>query len=213
MAVSAVQSADGSLADLGAIEEACSVTGARALVDVTQAAGWLPLDASRFAYTVAGGYKWLLAPRGSAYLTIQPELLTDVIPHNAGWYAGADPWESIYGSPLRLANDARRLDVSPVWHAWVGAAPALDLLSEVGVSTLHAHAVGLANRFCSGVGLPPGNSAIVSASADTGTAALMRDAGIVASVRAGRLRLSFHVSTTVADVDRAVTVLSGHLRP
>lgn len=213
VAVSAVQSADGRLADLDALEQACSAASARILVDTTQAVGWLPVDASRFAYTVAGGYKWLLAPRGTAYLTVAADLVDELIPHGAGWYAGADRWESIYGSPLRLAADARRFDVSPAWHAWVGAAPALELLAEVGVATLHAHGVGLANRFRRGVGLPPANSAIVSALADPDAAPAMADAGVVGSVRAGRLRLSFHVSTTTADVERAVNVLAGHLRP
>jgi len=118
VAVSAVQSADGRLVDLDRLEEACAVTGTKVLLDTTQAVGWLPIDASRFAYTVCGGYKWLLAPRGTAYLTIQAELLDSLTPHTAGWYAGARPWESIYGAPLRLAPDARRFDVSPAWHAW-----------------------------------------------------------------------------------------------
>ena len=37
----------------------------------------------------------------------------------AGWYAGQHPWESIYGTPLRLAEDARRFDVSPAWKITV----------------------------------------------------------------------------------------------
>lgn len=213
VAVSAVQSADGRLADLDALHDACASGGARILLDVTQAAGWLPIDAGRFAYTVCGGYKWLLAPRGTAYLTIAPELLDELIPHNAGWYAGHDPWESIYGNPLRLARDARRFDVSPAWHSWVGAAPALDLLSWVGTPALHANAVGLANEFCAGAGLPGGRSAIVSALADRQAPELMDAAGIIGSVRAGRLRLSFHISTSTEDVARAVEALSGHLEP
>ena len=44
------------------------------------------------------------------------------------------------GTPLRLAADARRYDVSPGWHAWVGTASSLDLLERVGVEALHAHA-------------------------------------------------------------------------
>ncbi len=74
VAVSAVQSADGRLADLAALVEAAAATGARVLLDTTQAAGWLPIDASRFAYTTGGGYKWLLAPRGTCFFTVQPEL-------------------------------------------------------------------------------------------------------------------------------------------
>ena len=132
VAVSAVQSADGRLADLDALTEACAVTGTRVLLDTTQAVGWLPVDARRFAYTTGGGYKWLLAPRGTCFFTVQPELADELIPHTAGWYAGGDRWDSLYGGPLRLAGDARRFDVSPVWHSWVAQAPALDLLTAIG---------------------------------------------------------------------------------
>ena len=62
VAVSAVQSADGRVADLDALHAASRATGARVLLDTTQAVGWLPVNASRFAYTACGGYKWLLAP-------------------------------------------------------------------------------------------------------------------------------------------------------
>jgi selenocysteine lyase/cysteine desulfurase len=209
VAVSAVQSADGRLADLDALAEAAAGTGARVLLDVTQAAGWLPVAAGRFAYTTCGGYKWLLAPRGTCFSTVHPELAGDLVPHTAGWYAGAHPWSSIYGGPLRLAADARRFDVSPAWHSWVAQAPALDLLGEVGIGTLHAHAVGLANRFRAAVGLPAADSAIVSLATAADAGARMDRAGVVGSVRAGRLRLAFHVHNTADDADRAAAALAG----
>mgnify|MGYP006172065081 CR=1 FL=1 len=37
-----------------------------------------------------------------------------------------------YGGVLRLAADARRLDVSPAWFNWVAAAPTLELVEESG---------------------------------------------------------------------------------
>ncbi len=212
VAVSAVQSSDGRLVDFDALTQACAATGTRIMLDTTQAIGWLPVDANRFAYTVCGGYKWLLNPRGTAFMTVQPALLDSVTPHCAGWYAGGDRWSSIYGTPLRLAADARRFDVSPAWHAWVGAAPSMELLNEVGTEALHEHAVSLTNRFRAGVGLPPSNSAIVAMIADQDVPELMRAAGIVGASRAGKLRLSFHVSTSAEDVDRAIEVFSGHLR-
>ena len=211
VAVSAVQSADGRVANLDALTQACAATDTKIMLDTTQAAGWLPIDAGRFAYTICHGYKWLLAPRGTAFLTIQRELLDDIAPHTAGWYAGADRWNSIYGAPLRLASDARRFDVSPAWLSWVGADASLALLCEVGREALHDHAVGLANRFRDGVGIAPSNSAIVSAVADDQVSDLMRAANIVGVTRAGRLRLSFHVSTSARDVDTAIEALSGHL--
>jgi selenocysteine lyase/cysteine desulfurase len=47
VAVSAVQSADGRVADLDALHAASRATGARVLLDTTQAVGWLPVGASR----------------------------------------------------------------------------------------------------------------------------------------------------------------------
>jgi selenocysteine lyase/cysteine desulfurase len=211
VALSAVQSADGRLADAAAVTAAARAHGARVLLDVTQAAGWLPVDLSGVDYAVCGGYKWLLGPRGTCFFAVRPDLADALVPHSAGWYAGDDPWDSIYGGPLRLAPDARRFDVSPAWHCWVGQAASLDLLTEVGPGTLHGHAVGLADRFRAGIGAPPGDSAIVSLVAAPGTAEAMADAGVVASVRAGRLRLSFHVNNTDDDVDRAVAVLRGRV--
>jgi selenocysteine lyase/cysteine desulfurase len=212
VALSAVQSADGRVADLDALTQACAATDTKIMLDTTQAAGWLPIDAGRFAYTICHGYKWLLAPRGTAFLTIQRELLDGIAPHTAGWYAGADRWNSIYGAPLRLAADARRFDVSPAWLSWVGADASLALLCEVGRETLHRHAVGLANRFRAGVGIAPSNSAIVSMLADDQVPELMRTANIVGVTRAGRLRLSFHVSTSAHDAHVAIEALSGHVR-
>ncbi len=213
VAVSAVQSADGRVIDLDALHAATETTGTKVLLDTTQAVGWLPVDASRFAYTACGGYKWLLSPRGTAYFTLRPELIDDLVPHTAGWYAGENPWTSIYGGPLRLAADARRFDVSPAWHAWVAAGPAVRLLAQVGTQPLHAHALGLANRFRAGAGLEPGNSAIVSLATDDGAAPAMATARIAASARAGRLRLSFHISTSEADVDHAIDTLRPHILP
>ncbi|MGA7989153.1 MAG: aminotransferase class V-fold PLP-dependent enzyme [Candidatus Dormiibacterota bacterium] len=211
VAVSAVQSADGRVADIDGLVRACAATGTRIMLDLTQANGWLPIDAGRVAYTVCGGYKWLLNPRGTAFMTVQRDLLDDITPHTAGWYAGGDRWNSIYGAPLRLSGDARRFDISPAWFSWVGAATSLDLLHEVGIDVLHAHDVGLANRFRAGVGMAPSNSAIVSAVADPEVPALMRAANIIGVTRAGRLRLSFHISTTEQDVDTAIEVLAGHV--
>lgn len=208
VAVSAVQSADGRVADLDALTQAADAAGVRVLVDLTQAVGWLPVDASRFAFTVCCGYKWLLAPRGTCFFTVQPDLEDQLIPHAANWYAGGLPWDSIYGSPLRLATDARRFDLSPAWHSWVGQAPALDLLTEVGTAALHEHAVGLANRFRAAVDLPPGDSAIVSLPGGPEADQRLRRAGVVGSVRAGRLRLAFHLNNTTDDADRAAEALN-----
>jgi selenocysteine lyase/cysteine desulfurase len=207
VAVSAVQSADGAVADLDAIAAAAGAHGARTYVDATQAVGWLPLDASRFDFVAVAAYKWLLSPRGAAFMTVRRERLDAVPPIAAGWYAGEDRWGSLYGDDLPLAVDARRLDVSPAWLSWVAAAPALALLERVGVEAIRAHDVALANRFRAGLGMEPGNSAIVATS-KPGAAERLHAAGVKAAARAGAFRLSFHLYNTEADVDLALEALS-----
>lgn len=170
------------------------------------------MDAGRFAYTVGGGYKWLLAPRGTCFFTVRPELVDELVPHTASWFGGGDPWSSIYGGPLRLACDARRFDVSPAWHSWVGQAPSLDLLTAVGRDALHRHAVGLADRFRAALDLPPGDSAIVSLATSAAAGDRLERAGVRASVRAGRLRLAFHLHNGPADADAAAEALTGCVR-
>ncbi|MFB4310213.1 aminotransferase class V-fold PLP-dependent enzyme [Actinomadura sp. GTD37] len=208
VAVSAVQSSDGRVAPMDDLIGAARAHGARILLDATQAAGWLPLPAADVDWLVAGGYKWLLGPRGTCFLTGAPEALDALPAAGAGWYAGADIWDSVYGLPLRLAAGARRLDLSPAWQCWAGHAPALELLERVGTAAVHDHDVALARRFRAGLGLPPGDSAIVSVAVPGGTAERLRRDGVVATVRAGRLRCAFHLTTTEDDVDKAVELLA-----
>jgi len=206
VAFSAVQMATGEVADLEAIAGAAKAHGALTLVDATQACGWLPLDGSRFDIVVVAGYKWLLSPRGTAFMAVAPGRLDEIIPVTASWYGGEDVHTSYFGPPLRLATDARRLDTSPAWHSWIGAAAAMAVIEEIGVDAIHEHDLRLANRFRAGLGLGSGNSAIVFVDAPDAEERLER-AGIRAAIRNGRLRTSWHLYNSDEDVERALEAL------
>jgi selenocysteine lyase/cysteine desulfurase len=208
VAFSLVQSATGEVADYQRIVAAARDVEAMVVVDASQACGWLPFDPTLADVVVVAAYKWLMCPRGAAFAYLSPRIRDSVRAIAAGWFAGADVHASFYGPSMRLAEDARRFDVSPAWFSWVGAAPALELVERVGVAAIHDHDVGLANRFLAGLGRPAGGSAIVTVDgrdAENGLAA----AGVRMAVRAGRLRASFHVYNTEADVDRALDALAG----
>jgi len=206
VAFSLVQSATGEIARYDEIVDAARAHDALVVADATQACGWLPFDAARADVVVVAAYKWLMAPRGAAFAYLTPGLRDRLTPLAAGWYAGADVHSSYYGPPLRLARDARRFDISPAWFCWVGAAPALELVEEIGVAAIHEHNVALADRFLAGLGRPPRGSAIVTVDVPDAEERLRR-AGIRAAVRAGRVRASFHVYSTQADVDAALAAL------
>ncbi len=208
VAFSAVQMSTGEVADLEAISAAAARVGALTLCDATQAVGWLPLRAGGLDAVVCGAYKWLSSPRGSAFLAVSDRLLGRAVPHSAGWYAGEDVHASYFGPPLRLASSARRLDLSPAWFSWVGTQPALELIERIGIEAIHTHDLALANRFRAGIGLAPGDSAIVCAELP-GAAERLARAGIIAAIRGGRLRTSWHIYNTEDDVDRVLDVLDG----
>ncbi|MEV8228154.1 aminotransferase class V-fold PLP-dependent enzyme [Streptomyces sp. NPDC079167] len=214
VAFSAVQSSDGRVADLDAVRAAAAAHGARTMLDASQSAGWLPLDAGAYDYTVTGGYKFLMGPRGTSFLTVTEEAQPTLPALYAGWVAAEDRWNSTYGPVEKLAADARRFDEPVAFLAYHGAERSLDLLAEVGVDSVYAHATGLAARFREGLAsigheAVPGTSAIVAVPGLGAREPDLAAAGVMVSARAGNLRAAFHLYNTEADVDHALDVLSG----
>jgi len=205
---SLVQSATGVPAAADGVIAAAASHGTRTLVDLTQSAGWLDFDAGRADATITHAYKWLCAPRGASFMTVSERMLGELRPVQAGWYAGEDIWGSCYGADLALARDARRLDVSPAWPAWVGAAESLALFARVDPGAVFTHNVGLARSLREALRLPQVDSAIVTW-ADPGGQAVraMTDAGLTVSGRAGNARVAFHVWNDERDVERVVVAL------
>ena len=103
-------------------------------------------------------------------------------------------------------SDARRLDVSPAWLSWVGTAPAVELLADIGAGALGAHGVRLANRLRDALDLAPEPSPILTLSAPRARERLER-AGVKASVRGEAVRVGFHLYNDDADVDAVVAAL------
>ncbi|WP_328722389.1 aminotransferase class V-fold PLP-dependent enzyme [Streptomyces sp. NBC_00247] len=212
VALSAVQSSDGRVADLAAVRAAATAHGARVLLDTTQSAGWLAVDAGDFDYTVTGGFKFLLCPRGASFLTVTEQAQESLKPIYVGWVAAEDTENSTYGPIDRLALTARRFDSAPAFLSYYGAERSLALLAEIGTDALYAHATGLAARFREGLArlghqVVPAESAIVAAPGLGKRQAELSAAGIIVSDRAGNLRAAFHLYNTEADVDRALDVL------
>lgn len=205
LAVSLVQSANGAMIDLDAVRDQAAATGTKVLLDVTQTAGWTPLSLGWADWVVGSSYKWLMSPRGAAWMSISSAELDRTVPHSANWYAGESPWTSIYGLPLRLAADARRLDLSPAWFSQVGAAVAMPWLASLDLAAVREHCVGLANSLLAKLGLPETTAPIVSLAVPPDR---LTEAGVRFSLRDGHVRLAFALYNTDEDVDLVVDALS-----
>ena len=200
---SLVQSATGAIADAEGVLAACARNDTLSLVDVTQAAGWMPVEASRFDASVCHTYKWLCAPRGVTLATVG-ERLAEMPTMLSGWYGGDDPWSACYGPEMPLAPNARRFDLSPAWPVWIGAEPALRLFAGIDAHQAREHALACADAFRDRMGLPAGDSAIVTWPDTDGEAlARLTAGGFTASGRAGRARVAFHLWNTPEGAERA----------
>jgi selenocysteine lyase/cysteine desulfurase len=207
VAVSLVQSADGAVLDTETLRYTAVESGTITVIDATHALGWKQVDLAWADSVIAHGYKWLLAPRGAAWMSLSERMIAMLVPHAANWSAtGCDVASSMYGLPIRLADDARRLDSSPVWFSVFGAGLSLPWLASLDRAAVEAHTVGLANQLRTELGLAPAESAIVSIPGAHAAEAL-QNAGIRASLRAGGARVAFHLYNTVEDLDCVVDAL------
>lgn len=111
--------------------------GALVLLDACQSAGQLPLDTAELGVDAlsATGRKWLRGPRGTGFLYVRPELVSELEPgrldlHSAQWTA-ADEY--------RLADDATRFEF---WEhdvaARLGLGAAVRYLLDLGPHEVYA---------------------------------------------------------------------------
>jgi selenocysteine lyase/cysteine desulfurase len=205
---SLVQSANGAVLDIDTLRSTVAGTDTLTVIDITQALGWKRVDVGWADVTAAAVYKWLLSPRGTAWMSLSDRVIRSMTPHAANWYAGEEPWQTIYGLPIRLADSARRFDVSPTWFSALGSGLTLPWLAALDGAAVESHALGLANRLRAELELPPQDSAIVSIPIVDAVDKLQR-AGVRASVRAGAVRVGFHLYNNDNDLDRLLDALSG----
>ena len=205
VAVSLVQSADGRRLDVPALLE----TGARLFVDGSQALGAIQVDASQIDYFACHAYKWLLCPRGFGFLSVRDDRLEELVPWLAGWKARARPYERFYGVPDELTTDARLHDVSLPWQVAAGARESLTLLAEIGPERIAAHNIALARRFTEATSAPEPDSPIVRIDVADASAVAerLRAAGVACAVRAGFVRVAFHLYNDESDVALAAEAL------
>ncbi len=202
VAFSLAQSATGQIADSVAIVAAAQKFGAYTVCDLTQAAGVYPADASLFDATVCHAYKWLCSPRGVAFMTVSERFQAVLTPVQAGWYAGDDVWSSVYGPTMKLAENARRFDVSPAWPAWVGAEPAITMFSGLDMNEVWGFTSGLGDQLCDALEIPRQHQSIVTwADAEQKDFVKLGSAGIKVSARAGRVRASIHLWNNEDDIE------------
>jgi len=223
VAVSCVQYATGSRVDVVRLQQAARDVGARLVVDATQAAGALAIDAGRWDadVVVASGYKWLGGHGGVALGVMAPHWL-ECVPALPGWMGAADPFD-FDATRLALADDARRYTQSTMSYVSIaGLTAALDRLLGVGETSIEAHARALAEilierarergwRAFRELSDPAASPHIVSLAQPgrdlAATAQALQDATVICSSRGGRVRVSLAPYNDESDIDALIAAL------
>jgi cysteine desulfurase/selenocysteine lyase len=233
VAVSCVQFATGCKVDPVALRQATDAVGACLLLDVTQAAGAIPLSFDTWKPDVmvtSSGYKWLGGHGGVALAALSPELAKETTPLLPGWMGVSDPFDlpARTSRELHVADTAHRYTQSTMSYASVAALTAsIEELLALGIDRVEGHSSTLANQLLRELATsmsnwepfrpledPCASHHIVSLSnhhdGHVDVAALverLRQANIVCGSRGGRLRVSISGFNGCEDIGRLVETL------
>ncbi|MGI9622095.1 MAG: aminotransferase class V-fold PLP-dependent enzyme [Acidimicrobiales bacterium] len=212
IATSVVQSATGYRVDVDALKSVAAAADAWLVVDASQALGSIRVDVDGLAALFGCSHKWLLGIRGMGYLYVRSDLATDFTPISPGWKSVHDPINSFYGPDLVLADDLARLDSSWPWFDPLVNIEGVRIVAGIGIDAVEQHNMNLVATL-EEQGVPVAfdrrhRSPIVSLTAeDPGLPDRLKEAGIVTSARAGRIRVGFHLYNTADDVGLLADVI------
>jgi selenocysteine lyase/cysteine desulfurase len=224
VAFSGVQTASGHRSDIPAIAGLARSVGALVFVDGSQMIGALPVaaDLEHIDVLATSDHKFLMnAGRGIGYCYLSAEVQDRFSPVNAGWKAGAVPFESFFGPTMDLSPTASRFDNSISWLAAIGDEAALSIFDEFGTDAIfqrNNELAGLLRTALAEIGrkpidLPAANrSTIVSVPlGDAEPAELLgklKQQGIICSARDGNLRLAIHFYNHEDDIEQIASAMT-----
>lgn len=223
--VGLVNFGNGFRAPIEDIAEACRRQGVWLLVDATQGAGVLDVDVRRLGchLLVAHGYKFLVSGYGTAPCYVDRELRMRLRVPEPGWRSRQDAHAAVTQyERIEFVAGAQRFEPSiPDLASIVGMGASLDLLLGLGPKAIESWTLNLVAAAADG--LAESGFEVVSSRRDGDCSSILslerdgveadrleerlRAAGIVAAVREGRLRLSFHGYNDEGDLDRLLAAL------
>ena len=220
IAVTYVSYLDGSRVDLAALRRLADGVGALLVVDFTQAAGYLPIEAGLADFAFSACYKWLLGMTGVAIAVWNRARQPGWAPASAGWHSLASGARPEYGGKLALREDGLCFTRgNPAHGAVYVLVSALSFLAETPVAAVQAHVQSLTADLLGRLaeaGIPTttptnpsrhGASVCIASPRAQAIVDAMTRRGAYAWNGRGRIRFSFHGYNGTDDVDRSMTAL------
>ncbi len=218
----------GQLYDLAALADVAHAHGALLIVDATQSAGAIPIDAPQCGADViiSGSYKWLCGPFGAAIMYLAPHLQTELEPGFVGFRSHNDMW-NLGPDRLEYANTAKRFESSTMAFGCIkGLEHSIEYLVDVGIKRIYEHNISLADRLIDGLKrldvevVSPTDQAertsIVTCLIDgfdpQEIVKKLKERDVIVHKRSNFLRFSPHLYNSAADISRAIDELRSVLK-
>jgi selenocysteine lyase/cysteine desulfurase len=212
--------------DLVALRAAADRVGALLVVDFTQAAGWLPIDATVADFAFSACYKWLLATTGTAVAYWNRARQPGWTPSTAGWHSIAAASRPDWTGSVDVRAGAIRFTRGNPAHGPVYVLnAALDYLDRHDAALLYRHVTALTASLIERLaeaGIPlttpadparHGANVCIDSSQAQAMCNALHEQRIYAWNGHGRLRFSFHGYNSRGDVDRIMAVMPELWRP
>ena len=223
VSISHVEYTGGQVYDLKKLADAAHAHGALLVVDATQSAGAIPIDApaSGADIIISGAYKWLCGPFGAALMYITPALQKTLEPGFVGFRSHIDMWDL---DPQRItyAPSAKRFESSTMAFGCIkGLEASIKYLTNIGITKIHEHNMIMANKLLDGLNSIGANiasaqdekertSIITCTINNYDTAKVvseLKKRGIIAHKRQKYIRFSPHVYNNLDDIDKIIVSL------
>ena len=218
--VSHVEYSGGQRYDLQQLADKAHSHNALLVVDATQSAGAVPIDAPACGVDVlvTGGYKWLCGPFGAAVMYLAPHLQDQLDPGLVGFRSHKDMWD-LQADRLEFAATAQRFEYSTMaFGCAIGLARSIEFIVDVGVERIFSYNKYLADLLIEGLQklsveiISPHNEAeqtsIVAArfpgKDPAEVARKLKAAQVMVSARKDFIRFSPHLYNQTSDIECAL---------
>jgi selenocysteine lyase/cysteine desulfurase len=214
IAVSHVSYLNGERFDLARLRAKADEVGAILMVDYTQAAGYLPIEASVADFAFSACYKWLLGITGCAVVYWNRYRQPGWRPATGGWHSLAGGSRPDYAGGLMLRQDAMRFSRGNPSHASLYVLDgALEFLAGYDAHAIENHVQALtvdlhdrltAAGITSSTPRDParhGASVCIDGNFDQSVVDNLHRRGVYIWGGRGRLRISFHGFNQRSELD------------
>ncbi|KAL4867214.1 hypothetical protein BDV12DRAFT_171729 [Aspergillus spectabilis] len=224
IAVSYVSYLNGARVDLASYRRVADSAGAILVVDYSQAAGYLPIDASIADFAFTACHKWLLGVTGAAIAYWNQSRRPGWRPSTAGWHSLdiGHPRPRWGEEELKFRNDALCFTRGNPSHLSIYILRgSVDFLKKWKAGEIERHVQGLTTKLLDGLegeGIlsstprdkeKHGGSVTVHCRGASEIVDELREAGVYAWNGNGRVRFSFHGYNCSRDVERILEEFPG----